>query len=678
VTGRSYATEEHVVQGRVEKRRVACNTVDALRRCSDDDLRRIVATAKPHVLRACLYQITHDERIRSIRVSETGVDGTPAGAPVPAVASPDDVDWLRDRACELLVSYREGAVEAPLPSRLEFQSLLETFFQVEISAWETDFWWEEFAAVPHPRGCEWYGSLLPHEAEQFQVVVIGAGMGGITTAVNLERAGIPFTVIERNDGVGGTWHSNVYPGARVDINSRAYSYSWEPDWKWKHYYATQDELQAYFDHVVDKYQVRKNIQLCTEVVHAVWNEPDQQWELAVRDTRTGEVRHLEANVIISAIGLFSCRKLIDIDGIEDFQGRVMHTAEWDTGYDTAGKRIATIGTGASGVQVVVPLAAQARELYVFQRSGTWVEPVSDYLHTVPDDEQWLLDNFPFYLNWERLVSVFALNHHKFRDPSVRNIDPEWNEPGSFNAWNKGVRDRFVKYVMEKLGDRPDLVEQCIPDYPPLSKRLPKDNGWFDTLRRANVTLISDPIERITPSGIRTRSGKEYDVDLIVLATGFDTEQFLLPLDLVGRNGIKLRDRWSTDGARAYLGITIPGFPNLFCLYGPNTNGRASGPCAWGELQSRYAMEAIKYMIDNGLRSMDVKEEVYDDFNRLLDERSRYMPWMDPRQSSYYRNQFGRSATNGPFTNRDYWPWTRRPNPDDFVTVRSPARSTGPG
>jgi 4-hydroxyacetophenone monooxygenase len=221
--------------------------------------------------------------------------------------------------------------------------------------------------------------------------------------------------------------------------------------------------------------------------------------------------------------------------------------------------------------------------------------------------------------------------------------------------------------MEKIGDRPDLVERCVPNYPPLTKRLPKDNGWFDALRMDHVTLVSEPIERFTTTGIRTASGRDFAVDLVVLATGFHANDFLLPIDFVGRDGVTLRERWQVDGARAYLGITIPSFPNLFCLYGPNTNGRASGPCAWGELQVRYAMESIKHMIDNDLRSMDVKTKTYDDFNRLLDERGRLMPWMDQRQSSYYRNEYGRSATNGPFTNRDYWPWTRRPDPEDFVT-----------
>jgi 4-hydroxyacetophenone monooxygenase len=202
----------------------------------------------------------------------------------------------------------------------------------------------------------------------------------------------------------------------------------------------------------------------------------------------------------------------------------------------------------------------------------------------------------------------------------------------------------------------------------MTKRLPRDNGWFEALLKDHVSLVSDPIERFTERGIRTESGDEYDVDLIVLATGFEANEFLLRIKFVGRDGLRLEDRWSVDGARAYLGITIPGFPNLFCLYGPNTNGRAAGPCAWGELQSRYAMEAIKFMIDNDIRSMDVKEAVYDDFNRLLDERSKYMPWMDLRQSSYYRNEFGRSATNGPFVNGDYWPWTRRPDPEDFDLV----------
>jgi 4-hydroxyacetophenone monooxygenase len=617
-------------------------------------------------LRVCLYQLTHDERFRNIEVSNSvkGPGGITAG-PIPVVVRQEDVEWIQQEACRLLASYRNGPVEAPVPTRLQLQGLLEVLFGLDIPAWEMDLWWEEFAAVAHPRACSWFGSLSVEQAERFNVLVIGAGMGGITAAVNLERAGIPYSVVERNDGVGGTWHSNVYPGARVDITSRAYSYTWAPDWKWKHYYAPQEELKDYFDHLVDAHGIRDKIRFSNEVTSAVWNEPEQQWDVVIRDTGTGAIEQLNAHVIISAIGIFGQPQWPDIAGIEDFQGRIMHTSRWDTSCDLRGARIATIGTGCSGVQVVGPLAETAQQVYVFQRSGTWVQPVPDYVDPVPADEQWLLDHLPYYLNWERILAVFPLSDHRVLDPRVMDIDPTWTDPDTLSAYNKTIRDGLLKYLMDKIGDRPDLVEKCIPNYPPLTKRLPKDNGWFDALRKDHVRLVTDPIERLTANGIRTKTGEEYPVDAVVFATGFRANDFLLPIDFVGRNGLTLGERWKVDGARAYLGITIPGFPNLFCLYGPNTNGRASGPCSWGELQARYAMESIKYMIDHDLRSMDVKEDVYTDFNELLDERSRYMPWMDLGQKSYYRNEFGRSATNGPFLNRDYWPWTRRPNPDDF-------------
>ena len=646
------------------------HVIEAVSGCDDQDLRRIVAAAKPHALRVCLYQLTHDERYRTIEVSNSvkGPGGVSAG-PIPVVVRPEDVDWLREQAVALLASYRSGRVEAPVPTRLQLQGLLETLFGLDIPAWEMDLWWEEFAAVEHPRGCSWFGSLSREQAARFNVLVIGAGMGGITAAVNLERAGIPYSVVERNDGVGGTWHSNVYPGARVDVTSRAYSYTWAPDWKWKHYYAPQEELKTYFNHLVDRYGIRENIRFSSQVTAAAWNEPEQRWDVTIRNIHTGNVDRLSAEVIISAIGIFSKPLRPDIAGAEDFQGRIMHTAEWDASYELEGARVATIGTGCSGVQIVGPLAKVAKEVYVFQRSGTWVQPVPDYVDPIPEDEQWLLDYFPYYLNWDRILAVFPLSDHRIADPRALDIDPSWDDRETISAHNKSVRDGLMQYLMHKIGDRPDLVEKCVPDYPPLTKRLPKDNGWFDALRQDHVTLVTDPIERITPKGIRTVTGEEYPVDLVVLATGFRANDFLLPIDFVGRSGVTLGERWKVDGARAYLGITIPGFPNLFCLYGPNTNGRASGPCSWGELQARYAMEAIKYMIDHGLRSMDVKEDVYADFNELLDERSRYMPWMHGGQKSYYRNDFGRSATNGPFLNRDYWPWTRRPDPDDFVVVR---------
>lgn len=641
-------------------------TVDAVRAKSDEELRRIVEVAPPHALRMCLYQLTGDERCKAIRLSGTtpGTEGASSGL-MPTVVDAEDIEWLRRRTVELLASYRDGAVEAPLPSLAGLHDLLAMLFGFDFPSAEDEFWWEEFAAVPHPRGCDWFGTLGDEERSRLSVVVVGAGMNGLTTAMNLKQSGIDYTVIERGDAVGGVWNANRYPGARVDFISRSYSYTWEPGWPWEHVYALGPELRAYMDHVVDTYGLRPHIRFGLEVTAAHWDESSQEWELVTQDRHSGETETIRANVVVAALGLFSEPRIPEFPGMDDFEGPVMHTARWDPSVETGGKRIASIGTGSSGVQIVGPLSEEAGELFVFQRSGTWVDPVPDYVDRVATEEQWLLDHLPYYLNWQRILAVFPIGDYRVRNRSDLDIDPNWEDPETISASNKVLREKLVAYMMEKIGDRPDLVAKCLPRYPPATKRLPKDNGWFDALRKDHVHLVSDAIERFTPKGIRTVAGDEYEVDVIVLATGFRAGDYLLPIDFVGRDGLTIAERWQEDGARAYLGMTIPGFPNLFCLYGPNTNGRSNSPCGWGEMQSRYAMESIKYLLDHGYSSMDVREEVYDEHNELIDELNRLAPWMDRRQTSYYRNEQGRSATNGPFFNREYWPWTRRPNPDDY-------------
>jgi 4-hydroxyacetophenone monooxygenase len=355
------------------------------------------------------------------------------------------------------------------------------------------------------------------------------------------------------------------------------------------------------------------------------------------------------------VGLFSRPKHPDISGLESFEGRVMHTAEWDESYDLTDKRVAVIGTGSSGVQVVAPLARRVGSLCVFQRAGTWLAHVPNYELRIPEAEQWLLANVPYYTNWTRILQVYAFGDQRTH---LLDIDPEWTGDDSVSEANARFRQSLIDYVMAKVGDRPDLVEKCIPRYPPLAKRLPKDNGWYDAVKRDHVELVVDPIEQVTPRGIRVVAGREYEFDLIVTATGFHVNRFLWPISFEGRDGITLDRAWERDGARAYLGITIPGFPNLFCMYGPNTNGKSGSPIVWGEMQARYILGCIRYLIQNRRRSLEVKQGVFERFNEYLDERLRSLIWMDPRQVSYYRNEFGRSATNGAWLNAEYWPWTR--------------------
>jgi 4-hydroxyacetophenone monooxygenase len=224
----------------------------------------------------------------------------------------------------------------------------------------------------------------------------------------------------------------------------------------------------------------------------------------------------------------------------------------------------------------------------------------------------------------------------------------------------------VGYLTTQLDGRPDLIEKSIPGFPVMAKRLPKDNGWFAALKCDNVHLETTAIERITPTGVRTVDGVDHDVDLLILATGFRVNDFLWPMRIQGEDGVTLEEAWSKDGARAYMGMSIPGFPNLFCMYGPNTNPKSGGIAMWGEIQARYLAQCVKWLIEHGKKSMAVKPEVFERFNEVLDQRLANAIWHDKRQTSYYRNRFGRIETQSPWATLEYWQMTREPDIDDFV------------
>ncbi|HEX3947800.1 MAG TPA: NAD(P)/FAD-dependent oxidoreductase, partial [Acidimicrobiales bacterium] len=477
--------------------------------------------------------------------------------------------------------------------------------------------------------------------------------------------GIDYLVVEKNQGVGGTWYENTYPGARVDVASRSYSYSFEPSYPWEHHYALQPEITGYFDYVADKYGLAEHIRFETEVESARWLEADGLWEVRLRSTATGDVDTVVVNAIVSAVGLFNRPKEPDLEGLEDFAGHLVHTSKWDHDYDLAGKRVALIGTGASGTQLVAGIAPLVSSLSIFQRAGTWVSNLPNYTDQIHATERWLIQHFPYYVNWVRILTTYSLSDKRL---PIYDVDEDWDDLDSVSEINHKMRTSLVDYMMGQIGDRPDLVAKCVPTYPVMAKRLPKDNGWFQALKRDNVDLVVEAIDRITETGVRTVDGVDHDVDLLVLATGFRVNDFLWPMRIEGTDGVTLEEAWQKDGARAYLGITIPGFPNLFCMYGPNSNSKSGGICMWGEFQARYLTLCMKYLIEHDRRSLSVRPEVFDEFNRTLDDRLRNAVWLDPRQVSYYRNAFNRVATNAPWATLEYWQMTREPALEDFVVT----------
>ena len=628
---------------------------------TDEQLQDVARYADPMALRGLLYQLTGDEEVAATRVTEQ------AGIDAAKPASEDDIALLRAKAAAFLRHCRDtgaGAVGVGPLDRLP-RSLALAAGVPEVPPEDLPLWLEEVALDPYARGLAWR-QPPPERLRDFEVIVIGAGMGGLNAAVQLKHAGIPFTVIEKNPGVGGTWFENRYPGARVDSASRAYAHIFGVDFVFPGPFCVRDENQRYFDWVADFYGVRDHIVFDTEVVSLTWDEASATWEVLAKGPDGQRVWRPRA--VISAVGLLSRPSVPAISGMDEFAGPAFHSARWPDGLDYEGKRVGVIGTGCSGVQMVPELARRAGHVYSFQRTPQWLFDRKGYLAPFPDQVTWLDRNFPYYTNFMRFRTNWLAS--PYLSEPVRVIDPDFDDPHARSAVNKRLRDQRIAFIQRKLGHRPDLAAKMIPPHPPYSTRpvqVDADYCLYDALLRDNVTLVTEGIDRITADGVRTADGQQHDLDIIVYATGFRANECLWPMQVYGRGGRPVQDLWTTDGPRAYTGVMMPGFPNLFLIYGPNMNSYGGlGVINLEEMATRYALLCMERLITRGERSVDVTHEAYLRYNAQLDEREKIKIYRDPRARSYYVNASGRSATNCPFTGTEMWHRLREPDYRDLT------------
>lgn len=578
----------------------------------------------------------------------------------------DQLAEARDVAFAALVRFRDGgSVPAPAPDDEALLAMMEYAvgeggMRAYLPLLEEEFGHRgEDRRAPRFRAAD----VAPHRT--LRVVVIGAGMSGLLAAHRLQQAGITqVTVVDKNDGVGGTWWENTYPGCRVDNPNHNYSYSFAQRHDWPYLYSNQPVLRDYFAACAEAFGLTGFLRLGTEVLSLVWSDGDGTWAVTVRGS-DGTEEVLTAEAVVSATGQLN-RPLYPttIPGFGTFAGPAWHSATWNHDVPLAGKRVAVIGTGASAMQLIPEIAPEVGELLVFQRTPAWLAPTPDYHDPVPAGARWLYAHVPGYSEFHRF-SIFW----KMGDGALARVrvDPDWDQStGAVSEFSAMVRELLVEYYRAEFGDRPDLLAQVLPDYVPGSKRMVRDNGiWARTLKRDNVQLVTTGIEAITPTGVRTVDGVDHDVDVLIYGTGFQASRFLTPMRVVGRNGVDLHEQWGAD-ARAHLGITVPGFPNLFCLYGPNTNIVVNGSIVYfSECGVRYILGCLQLLLERDAQAIEVRQEVHDRFNEAVDAENGRMAWGVSSVNTWYKNDHGRITQNWPFTLLAYWERTLAPNPDDF-------------
>ncbi len=470
------------------------------------------------------------------------------------------------------------------------------------------------------------------------VAIAGAGFGGIALAIALKKAGFEdFTLYERSDSLGGVWRDNAYPGAACDVPSRFYCYSFEQDYDWSSFCAPQRQILDYLNHCADKYGVAPHIRFGTEIASAAFDEGAARWTL---QTRQGD--RIEADMFVSAVGLFNRPRIPAVYGREDFTGDQFHSSQWPENFDPAGRSIAVIGTGASAVQIVPSIAESAGRLAVFQRTPQYVGSMGGRTGDL-DGGSWLTRRI------ERAKLFWRFETGTRRRASER--------------LTKKGEAAFLDHLERAVPDDA-LRERLTPRYPLGCKRVLRSDGWYPALQRDNVELVDTPVSRIVLDGIVTEDGRHVEADTIVWCTGFTPTDYLAPMRVTGAGGRDLNMAWR-EGAEAYLGLAVDGFPNFFMMYGPNTN--LSGSIIFMlECQARYVADAVRNLSRKGARSMAVRAGRLRAYNEMVQRRIAKTVLVHPSCHSYFRTASGKVTTQWPGFMSEYRWRTRRVRNSDYV------------
>ena len=487
---------------------------------------------------------------------------------------------------------------------------------------------------------------IPAEVD---IAVIGAGFSGLGTAIKLKQAGYEdFVVLERGHDVGGTWHWNTYPGCGCDVPSHLYSFSFAPNPDWTRTYSRQPEIRAYLHRLADEFGLPPYVRTNTTVESAAWNEEAGRWDL---ETSRGKLR---ARVLLAGMGPLSEPKTPDIPGLESFEGHTMHSARWDHDYDLRGKRVASIGTGASAIQYVPTIQPDVEQMHVFQRTPPWIMPHSNRPTT--GFERRLYRRFPAL---QRLVrgAVYGgreINVLGFvKDPRIM-----------------AVAERIARWHMGRQVTDPELLEKVTPEYTIGCKRILPSNRWYPALAEPNVELVDGGVVEVRPHSVVGSDGVEREVDTIIFGTGFSVTDMPLGKLVTGRGGRTLDEYWQGSPS-AHLGTAIAGFPNLFMLLGPNTGLGHSSMIYMIESQLAHVMDALRVMRDRGAKTVEVREDVADRFNEGVDRQLEGTVW-NTGCASWYLDDTGRNATLWPDWTFRFRQRTARFDPSEYDLTAEPA------
>jgi len=633
--------------------------VDSIR-ASDAEISDAVRDADLPALLGALAMLTGDEALLADDLkppspSMTSRIASQGGMSIEAQAK------ARELATRALIQYRDAGCPAmSVPSAAWVERIVRFMIRpgyedcMELLRHELSF--PADAGKP-----DWSVEDFP-EASNVRVAVIGSGFAGITAAHRLKQAGLDFTVFEKNSEVGGVWWENTYPGCRLDTPNFAYSLSFAQKQDWPQQFSQQPEIIRYMRQVVDRAGLRSHMRFGIEVESLEYDEASATWRISAR-TQTGELVAEKFNFVITAMGLLNRPSIPEFEGLSEFKGEIIHSAQWRKDVSLKGKRVALIGTGASAFQIGPEIYQQVEALSVFQRNPAWMLPTPTYHDDLKPGMKWLLQHVPCYGRWLRFWQVWIGVEGRLH---LVEVDPEWQHPVSISKANESLRQECIAAMTKQFSDRPELLEKVIPNYPPGAKRMLRDNGtWPEMLKSANVSLVTEGISHLSGDAIHTKDGQSYPVDVIICATGFKAADFLYPLKITGSAKKDLHEEWDGD-CRAYKGIMVPGFPNFFMTSGPNTGVVVNGSAIFfSECQVEYVLRAIKHLMSVGKKAIDCKSEEFESYNRYIDQGNTTKAWAVATTSSWYKNKTGRAAQTWPFGLLEYWNLTAKFSPEPY-------------